>query len=110
MADAQKYAEHTFSDMLKLSFESFKEEWNQINITTNFPQDVYNTCIQNHKIGQYEISAIMVIAVLFTIHRYVYTRFILKVSLQVSNFLRFYFPSIAISNAIGFPCGCSLKK
>lgn len=81
--------------MLSLSWGMLKEEWYERGPTKNFLGDFYSDCMKYHQITMNEVMWIAVIAVMFTVHRYIYTKLVLNVSNSlafVGTDLRFFDP------------------
>ena len=74
---------YTMSEMATLSWEMLKEEWYERGPTKNFLGDFYQDIAKHGQLTQQEVIAVVIVAVLFTIHRHLFTKLFLNVSIAV---------------------------
>ena len=79
---------YTFMEMADLSWEMLKEEWNERGPTEHFLSDFQQDVLKYSQITQDDVMAVIFVTFLFTIHRFVLTKLILRVS-SLNVYIRF---------------------
>lgn len=70
---------YTLNDMVTLSWEMLKKEWQKNGPTSSFLVEFSNDVKNRSQLQSHSVYFIAGTALLFTIHRYIYTAIVLKV-------------------------------
>ena len=79
---------YTFMEMANLSWDMLKEEWRDRGPTQHFMSDFMDDVSLYSRLTQDNVIGIVLVTFLFTVHRWIFTRLILNVSIILFTFFR----------------------
>lgn len=84
-AEIRPHTNYTLNEIFILSWGNLKDEWFLRGPTKTFLSDFYRDCKKHNQITQNQVLWIAIIAVLFTVHRYLFTKLFLNVSIYIGE-------------------------